>query len=237
MRERKPITIAIIDSGIDVSVPDLCKFVKDSTGFKINDEGYIVEDKNKSVMHPHATIIAHIIKEMFSEIEFISVNILNERLSTDGRVLLYALQRTLEYKPDIIHLSLGTTRLKYILPLKKLVKRALRENISIVCAANNQGKRSYPAFLKGVFGVKADAAYKSENIGYRTKFYYAPLRAENLQILPERPLLEEVSGTSFSAAYITGHIAKMKYSNSLVKHEDIVNSLKSYIIQRGEWYV
>jgi hypothetical protein len=67
----------------------------------VNDEGYIVEDKSLKPRHEHGTAISMIIRDICENVEFISVNILNERLTTDGRVLIHAFREALSYKPDI----------------------------------------------------------------------------------------------------------------------------------------
>ena len=92
----RPAVIAVIDSGIDLRKADLGKFVKKSTGFSVK-EGYIAEDKGRPIKSEHATAISLIIKEIAKNVEFISINILNERLATDFRVLLYVLCYTLDY--------------------------------------------------------------------------------------------------------------------------------------------
>jgi subtilisin family serine protease len=210
----------------------LAKYVKKSTGFKVNDEGYIVEDQNLKPRHEHGTAIAMIIRDICENVEFISVNILNERLTTDGRVLIHAFREALSYKPDIIHLSLGTTRWRYKFPLKRLVKEATGKDVVIVSAANNQGIKSYPAFIKGVVGVKGYRLINKSEFFYENNFFYAPIGTKNISGISELEHGDKEIGNSMAAAYITGHIA-MKYDLKSTKGiEDFIEKIKLLSIEK-----
>lgn len=203
---RTKIKIAIIDSGIDSSVSDLSMYVKKSTGLCINEAGYIVEDATMHVRHPHGTLVALVIRDLCDNVEFTSINILNERLAADGRVLLRAIDLALTEKPDIVHLSLGTTSFRYWFAFKRLIKKARTVNSHIVAAANNQGKRSYPAYLGGVTGVKADARLENKyNYYYKSGFFYAPCETNSIKGINE--IKAHIGGSSTAAAFISGQVA------------------------------
>ena len=110
---KKPIIVAVIDSGIDFSNPILNRSIEKSIGFIRKDNGLIVEENMLKSRHEHATIIALIIKKLCNNVRFINVNILDEMLMTNGNVLIKALEEAIKDKPDIIHLSLGTTKWRY----------------------------------------------------------------------------------------------------------------------------
>lgn len=187
-----------------------------STGYGINDDGYITENVNIPVRNLHGTVVAMIIRHICSEVEFISVNILDENLLTDGRVLAYSLSRVFDYNPDIIHMSLGTVKKRYILPLRKIVKEAQKLNIHLVAAANNLGKASYPAYLKGVFGVKSGVFSDDTQYSYNQGFFCTPPSTYGIECIQRVPDIRNARGTSMSAAYISGHLAEiLKNENKL----------------------
>ncbi len=222
--QKKPIRVAVIDSGIDTTISELDKNVSVSTGFMINTNGYITEYPNIKTKYQHGTIVSLIIRHICSNVEFISINILNDNISTDGRVLLYAMSRAFDYQPDIIHMSLGTTKWKYKRYIRKITKEAGRQNISLVAAVNNQGNISYPAYVKGVFGVKGDNFKDIMHYSYRDDFFYAPLNAPEIQGCHGKDLKDAV-GTSMSAAYITGHIANIRLNMGNLSIEKIKSIL------------
>lgn len=218
------IRIVIIDSGIDTNETYLRNYIKEETGFKLNEKLDVVEEHNPKIKNDHGTVIAKTIKYICNEVEFISINILDENLSTDGRVLIQALKKSISYNPHIVHLSLGTTKIKYWYPLKKLCKFLNKNNVIIVSAANNEGKRSYPAYLKEVIGVKG------ENINntyfYNNKFFYSSLGLPNdLCISSKR--YRDVTGNSISAAYITGYICRTILELGNKSNKEIIAYLKS----------
>ncbi len=231
--DRKPIVVAVVDSGIDTGKSELNNYVTKCTGFSVNPEGCIVEDQTADIKHPHGTAIAMIIKHLCQNIEFISVNILNERLTADGRILLYALEQVLKYQPDIIHLSLGVTKWKYKLPLGRIVKKAMKSNIHIVAAANNKGIRSYPAYLKGVIGVKGGSFKDKSEFYYKDKFFYAPPDTENIPGM-EAYKCRCMRGTSMSAAYMTGHIANLLTAKTSLSHEALKELLIAQALDLNE---
>jgi subtilisin family serine protease len=224
----RKIKVVVIDSGINTQISDLKDYVVHSTGFGINNNGYITEISNIPVRHPHGTVVAMIIRHMCSDVEFISVNILDENLLTDGRILAYALSQVFDYNPDIIHMSLGTLKKRYIFPLKKIVKEARRLNIHLVAAAENSEKVSYPAHLKGVFGVKSYMFNDYKFYTYKDGFFYAPLGTCDIECIQKISNIKTAKGTSMSAAYISGHLAEiLKNKNNLSYKE-----AKEILLQR-----
>jgi hypothetical protein len=213
---KKKIRIAIIDSGIDNKIANLNKNIIYSAEYRIIENGNIVEKESANVTHPHGTAIALIIRQIMSNVEFISINILNERLLSDGRILIKAIERLHWHKPDIIHMSLGTTKVRYKLKLQSIVNRYLKSNIAIVASCNNNLlSKAYPANLKGVVKVKGSMKLcNAEQFYYYRNYFYAPYESENI---PEINLLNinGVGGNSTAAAYITGHLARYIYNNGL----------------------
>ncbi len=184
-----------------------------STGFGINDDGYIAESSSLPIGNLHGTTVAAIIRHICSDVEFISIHVLDGNLSTDGRILLYSLSRVFDYKPDIIHMSLGTLKKGYIFPMRKIVREAERLKIPIVAAAHSSGKVSYPAYLRGVIGVKSDRFDECTQYSYKDGFFFAPAGIEGIGCIQEIPDIRTARGTSMSAAYISGHLAAILKNN------------------------
>ncbi|RPH33390.1 MAG: subtilase [Bacteroidales bacterium] len=223
----KKISIAVIDSGINTSVDDLNNYVSKSTAYRINSEGFISEFPEIQPNGIHGTSVALIIRDICKNVEIISLNILNENLSTDSRVMIYAMNEAVKFEPDIIHLSLGTTRWKYRSYIKEIVSIATEKNIIIVAACNNLGFRSYPACLKGVVGVKFTKKRNRSKYYYykRMKYYYAPFSMNDIEGVDKLKGWRKMNGTSVAAAFITGHIAKIKSKENQKKKSDVINSL------------
>jgi len=216
MQNNGKVKIVVIDSGIDCKFADLGNYVVKSFGFELDDKGYIIETRHKEIKNIHGTVISLIIRHVCSSIELISFNILNEHLATDGRIMIYALEQALRFWPQIIHLSIGTMEWRHKFDLEKIVRISKKNNIVIVAATHpNENLTAYPACLKGVVGVKAGIF--EDNLKYFCKngFLYAPSSAKNVPGVAEAGA-KYAKGTSISAAYITGHIARIMSEKKLV---------------------
>jgi hypothetical protein len=222
--EVRKIRIVIIDSGISRNESYLKNSIKKEIGFEFNTNRDVIELHNPKIKHEHGTVIAKTIKSMCSDVEFISINILDENLSANGRVLIEALKQSLTYKPQIVHLSLGTTKLKYWYSLKKLTRILNKNNIIVVSAANNEGKRSYPAYFKDVVGVKG-TNINNDGFYYDDEFFYSSLYLPEV-LCKDNEKYKRICGNSISAAYITGHISKIILDLNLKSNKEIVDYLK-----------
>ncbi|KAA5806830.1 hypothetical protein BFT35_13100 [Thermoanaerobacterium thermosaccharolyticum] len=217
---KTPVKIALIDSGIDINIPKLNNSVLESICININDDGINII-KDAKINHIHGTIISLIIKHICNNVQFININILNNNLRSDGRVLIHALDRAISYKPDIINLSLGTNKYKYKYSLNKLINICKKNNIIVISATDNEGHKCYPAYLKNVIGVRASKI--PNKIYYSNRFIYAPSTA--MDILKAYGLEDHYEGTSISTAYVTGQIANLLQSSENIGKDDILRYL------------
>lgn len=97
------------------------------------------------------------------------------------------------------------------------MKKAKIQGTTVVAAAENEGKRSFPAYLKDVIGVKADSSLKNKfDYYYKSGFMFAP--CELASIKGKNELKKEIGGNSTAAAYISGHLAR-KYYYSIKKKQ------------------
>ncbi len=221
----KKTVVALIDSGINTELSGLQQNIKKSFSLHIDNMGYIVAEENASYVGEHGTAVAMIIKHFCPDVQFISINIFQNSLFSDGRIMLCAIERAIEMKPDIIHMSLGTTKYRYKFQLNKLVKRAIKNNIIIVSATNNDGIKSYPADLKEVVGVKGSHSLDTEQCLYKDNFFYAPFGVKGIKDI-DRLSLNGACGTSMSAGYITGHLVAIKESRSIINYKELLEILK-----------
>ncbi|MET3207138.1 UNVERIFIED_CONTAM: hypothetical protein ABIC26_000072 [Paenibacillus sp. PvR008] len=225
----KPVRIVVLDSGIDVDKGGLIEHVKDSIQFRIDKNGIVLEKNEFSYSNDHGTAVAMAIKHIAPDIEFISMNILNKELRSDGRVLLHAFKRAIECNPDIIHMSLGTKSFRYSKPLRKLSCEAQDNETFVVAAANNDKVRSLPARLKNVIGVLGLSNLNPENYCFTNKYFYACDHVNNVEKIHEIPNYEYLVGSSIAAAFISGHIARL-ISRTNLRYDEINSLLKRGIL-------
>lgn len=223
---KSSVKVVLIDSGITSMGKDVLKNIKYETGFVLNDQ-YKIKTCNYKVESIHGTAIALIMTQICPNIEIYSIKILDNNLNSSGAQLKEALNLALKIRPHIINLSLGTTNPSYKKYLKKIIRRANKNNTIIVCAKNNYNIKSYPSCLKNVIAV-AGKDYESKNyMSYYQNIFFAPFKLIDIKhssIVGNKSLF----GNSFAAAYVTGHIANLinEYKTNDVK------SVKEILINR-----
>jgi subtilisin family serine protease len=228
----RPVKVVVLDSGIDTDKGGLVEHVKESIHFSLDINGVVLETKQYSYNNDHGTAVAMAIKHITPNVEFISMNILNEQLRSDGRVLLYAFKRAIDCNPDIIHMSLGTKKFRYAKPLKKLAYEAREHEVFVVAAANNNKVRSLPARLNNVIGVLGLSDLNPENYCFKNKYFYACDNVNDVRRIGDIPNYKYLTGSSIAAAFISGHIARLISKRDF--RYDEINSLLKRGIMGGE---
>lgn len=202
MKSNKNILVAIIDGGLDPKEFN----VKSRIGFRLNKTGDIEKIDNPKIENEHGIIVARCIKHIYENVEFIDINILDDELSSNGHVFLEALEYCENINPSIINLSLGTTKKRYWLSMKKIIKRLNQKNVIIVAAENNSKGRSYPANLTGVIGVKGSDLIDCSQYAFNDGFYYTSSMIP--KVLISEKSQERIYGNSIACGFMTGHICK-----------------------------
>lgn len=223
---KKNAVVVLIDSGIDGQKCNLDKYIGYSTTYKLGLNGKVIEDKNHILKHEHGTAISMVIKSMCEDVEFICLNILDENLQSDGRVLLHAMKKALVFKPDVIHCSLGTSSKKYWFSLSRYIWKARKQGTFIVAAKSNNGEISYPAHIRGVIKVAGSMKCNAEKLYYLENTFYAPFGLEGIEG-NEELVNASMAGNSIAAAYITGYICNLKMQNKM--NEIFSNTEMSYL--------
>lgn len=212
----KNISIAIIDSGIDVSRKEFenAKIIKYNLG-STDDVG-------------HGTAVASIIHTAVPFAEIFDVQL----FANDKKVTTQELINTLEklYHDrhfDIIHLSSGVVQCDDVEGLYQICKKINNAGTTIVSAFDNEGSISYPAAFDMVIGVDwHKKCAMGKHYIYVENSPVNILGVGSLQKLPWKDgTFNYVAGSSFAAPYITALIAKLK-ENGVQKLENILDELK-----------
>jgi subtilisin family serine protease len=221
------VKVAIIDSGIDAKHPELAGSVIDSFDALGSKEG----------PHVHGTGIAGVIvshaKLMGSapSAKVIAIRAFGQAGSgaeSNSYVILKALDYAAGHGAGIINMSFAG-------PKDALIERGITATAAkgevMIAAAGNAGPKSpplYPAANPNVIAVGAtdaqDKLFAASNRGS-----YVALAAPGVDIFLPAPdgKYQITSGTSFSAAFVSGLAALMLERNPQLKAEDIRSILTS----------
>ncbi|MGM0846168.1 MAG: S8 family peptidase [Bacillota bacterium] len=219
----KGIKIAVLDTGCDLNHEDLQGRIVGTRNFTNDDGGNEenVTDYNGHGTHVAGTIAANEngsgVVGVAPEASLLIVKVLaGEQGSGRYDWIVDGIQYSIDQGVDIISMSLGGPA-DYP-PLHELIKQAVAKNISVVCAAGNEGDEnadtdefSYPACYNEVISVGA--------IDFeRNSSYFTNSNNEVDLVAPGEKILSTIpggkfaafSGTSMSAPHVSGALALVK---------------------------
>jgi subtilisin len=211
------VKVAILDTGIDTSHPDLqvsggCNYT--STGRKYDPSKY--SDDNG-----HGTHVAGIVAALNNDkgvvgvapgANLYAIKVLDKTGSGYASWIIAGIQWAIDNDMDVINMSLGTD--SNISTLKTAVDAAWGSGIVLVAAAGNDASEvDYPAAYDSVIAV---AATDSNNNPAAWSSYgpEVELAAPGVGILStyKGSTYATMSGTSMAAPHVTGTVALMKAS-------------------------
>jgi hypothetical protein len=215
------VTIAVIDSGIDVKHPELANSVADSFDALGSKEG----------PHVHGTgiagaIVAHArLMGSAPEARLLAIRAFGSAsgaAESTSYVILKGLDYAVEHGAQIVNMSFAG-------PKDPMIERGIAataaRGILLVAAAGNAGAKSpplYPAANPNVIAVSGtdaqDKLFTASNRGN-----YIAIAAPGADIFLPAPdeKYQITSGTSFSAAYVSGIAALVMERNPALKPNDV----------------
>jgi subtilisin family serine protease len=221
------VTVAVIDSGIDVTHPELAGVITGTFDALNNGEG----------PHPHGTSIAGVIASharlmgTAPSSHLLAIRAFGAQkggAESTSFLILKSLDYALAKNARIINMSFAG-------PHDPAIERGLAvaaaKGVVLVAAAGNAGAKSpplYPAADRNVIAVSAtdqsDQLFAQSNRGR-----YVAISAPGVDILSPAPdgKYQMSSGTSLSAAYVSGVIALMIARNPQISSSDVRATLTS----------
>lgn len=220
------VSIIVIDDGIWTDETEVMSKV--NARYEIDDRGKVCLCEAKICSEDtHGGACAYIIHDIYPDISFVSLRILNHRGKCCGKKLRAALKWCTRHDCDIVHMSLATRSYYDYSLIKDIVHELLEQNKLLVSAVDNVGVVSYPAFFKGVFAVFMD--HKDQFSEGKYSLFYA----ENMQFCTvgvqyckrKRNAAGEWKkldfANSYAAAALTGYLAEFIASGSNKKVSDL----------------
>ena len=214
------VKIAVIDSGCDINHESLKNNIIGVRNFTDEDKKNpnIVIDRVGHGTHVIGTICANgsNITGVAPDAQIYVLKAINRTGTGKLSWVINAIKYAVEQKVDIISMSLGLSENSP--KLEKAIKEAVSSNISVVCAAGNEGdgnadsfEYSYPAAYVDVISVGA-----VDKKGIPAKFSNSntsiDVVAPGVDILSTYPnnQFAIMSGTSMATPHVTGSLALLK---------------------------
>ena len=229
-------TVAVIDTGLSAELLDR---YSDRILHKYNviDDNEDVED-----IHGHGTEVTSAIglkiddelTGVAKECNFIIIKALGDDGKGNNEYLTRAIEYAIDKEATIINISSGG--FKCDAELKEAVNKAIDNNISIVAAAGDYGNKDilYPAAYDNVISVtssdKIGELWENSNISKECDIIFPGV---DIKVLSNNEDITEVTGTSLSAALVSGCVARIRdyeYMNKREWNDELIfDKLKEYI--------
>jgi subtilisin family serine protease len=149
------VTVAIVDSGVEVDHPAVGGRVVESVRVEFHgDEPEVVPGDGADVVG-HGTAAAGIIHAIAPGADLVSVRILGPDLRGKGVAFLAALDWAIGRGASVVNLSLSSKSEALFADFHALADRAYFANTLLVSAANNVPGPSYPSLFAAVVSVAA----------------------------------------------------------------------------------
>jgi major intracellular serine protease len=215
----KGITIAVLDTGCDVNHPDLRANIAGGRNFTTDDNG---NPNNLTDYHGHGTHVSGTIAAaryvgVAPQAKILVVKVLaGDSGSGEYAWITKGILYAIDQKADVISMSLGGPSNHS--EMRKAIKKAVANQIAVVCAAGNEGDNdsrtsefSYPGSYNEVISV-GSVGFGKISSPFSNSNNEVDLVAPGERIVSTIPggKYAEFSGTSMSTPHVAGAIALIK---------------------------
>jgi subtilisin len=219
IRTGKGVSVAVIDSGIDSSHPNLKGKIYESVESQRDGKRVIFVPSDSGDSSGHGTACAGIISTIAEDAEIYSVKVLGSESIGDGQTFLAGIEYAIKRKFRIINLSLGTTKPQYFAPLHDLLDRAYQADCIVVAAANNLPQPSLPSiFSSSLISVSKQDEPDPTKFAFRFgEAIELAAYGVNVRTTWLNGGFKRLTGNSFACPHIVGVIAQILEEDPTLK--------------------
>ena len=215
-RRLRPVTVAVVDSGVDATHPELAKRVVKAVHVE-QDDGecrIIAGDPSKNAdKYGHGTAVASIIAGLAPNSKIIDICVLDANNVGTGEALVAGFGHAVDSQADIINMSLAA-RARCSASLVPLCEQAYRNNQLVIAARRNMpllGEEGFPAEFASCIGVDLgffpDPFHMNFLTGSGIEFR---ARGEDVRVAAMGGGYTTMTGTSFATPTVSGICALLR---------------------------
>ncbi|MBM4763453.1 S8 family peptidase [Bacillus sp. B15-48] len=237
-RGSEDVTIAVIDTGVDLDHPDLVNRLVE--GYNVLGDNSFPDDDNG-----HGTHVAGIIasetnnREGTAGLTWFSKIMPIKAMGTEGFGTTFDIAKgiiwAVDHGADVLNLSLGNYKESNV--LEKAIQYAYNHNVVIIAAAGNDATKqpSYPAAYPEVLSVSA-VSIDGSLAEFSNYGNYINISAPG-EYIPSTYFNEQyaaLSGTSMAAPHVAGLAGLIKSTNRDLTNKEIMKIIQTSAIDLGK---
>jgi serine protease len=234
------VVVAVIDSGVDATHPDLAGNVISGLDATTDREG-ATTDRHGHGTHVAGTIAAVTgnatgISGVAPDVKIMPVKVLGDNGSGNMSDTAQGITWAADHGAQVINMSLGGTQ--QVAAVSTAISYARSKGVTVVAAVGNSRQQgsptSYPAADAGVIGVAATDT--NDRIGvYSNAGSYVDVAAPGTDILSLAPggQYKTMSGTSMASPHVAGVAALLKSYQSSLTPDQIEATLEKSAVDLG----
>ncbi len=232
-RELKPVDVAVVDSGIDATHPDLTTRISRAYAVEmVEDEPQLREqrvDENNDV-YGHGTAVANIITKIAPNARLVDIRVLNVANVGAGKALARGFEFAVDEGIRVINLSLAATA-KFAPQLCELCELAYRRNLVVVAARRNMplADNGYPAEFSSCISVDVGKFNSATQVQFREDHAVEFVgHGEDVKVAAAGGGYTSMTGTSFATPAVSGMCSLLVGANPDLRPFDIKSLLRAF---------
>lgn len=242
------VTVALIDTGADLTIPQLQGRTILSSSYDLVNGTSDITDLTTTTSAGHGTKVASLVADLTPDnVDLLILRVFNTNGTASAEHVKLALQYALDAGADVINLSLGWDRAKITAEatwnnvmnlLTPVLNRASAQGVPVICAAGNSASdvaSTFPANAATTIAVSAfdqnrmfDASYSNYGPGVD---FSAPGTAIKTGAIGGGETVTK--GTSMAAPHITSAVADILLAEPTASESQVYQTLRMYSTDLG----
>jgi subtilisin len=231
----EPVTVAVVDSGIDATHPQLAgRIVQALRVVPAGKKQRIVKGavpRNADV-YGHGTAVASIICRIAPNARILDIRVLDPDNVCSGETLIEGFRHAIDSRARIINMSLAASA-KFALPLRELCEAAYRRNQLVVASRRNMPltDEGYPAEVSTCIGVNCGKYASQLQVAFqRDRIIEFAAHGEDVVVAAPGGGTTTMTGTSFAAPAVSGICALLVGASPDLRPFEVKSLLKAFSI-------
>ena len=207
------VKVAIIDSGVDVSHPELNGVIlEDNLAISSDSSSIRIEENADGDVYGHGTAVAGLLLKEAPRVTIGSFRALNSSNNARSFVIAECVNQAISRGYHIINCSFGCRGLpRYVMDYKDWVDRAYLSGVQIVAASSNinPGIREWPAHFASVISVRGIDCEPEKLFQRSDKMVSFLARGDRVEVPWIGGGMKTETGSSYAAPFVAGKIARL----------------------------